>query len=181
MNQNETISQNWQARRTAFNHDWLMSRFDRDIYAWVDVFNGEPEDELFNSESFAATFFKVWQDRHNDVCKLVSEYEYAMSPARLLDVPPLSNMSEDSREWLREFVHTLWKVRCDVDKQQSDALAAILSAAEVFSRIRTAYDAEGFKALIGSKEFVQELKELIERCKQLGNALSRLNREIEVI
>jgi hypothetical protein len=171
----------WQASRSALNHDWLTSRFDRDLYGWLGIFEGEDEDEVFNAQTFEPNTIAEWRRRSIEVRDLIAGYEDAMTPAGLLDVPPLVDMPEISRRWLRDLVHFLWKARCDVAGQKTDAAAALDAADSVFAQIREAYEKDGFDSLVANMEILELLREAIKRCRALGKVISRLNHEIEVV
>lgn len=178
---NTPKSRAWQTSRSALNHDWLTSRFDRDLYGWLGVFEGEGEDHVFNRDTFEPNVLAVWRCRSLEIHDLIDGYEDAMTPAGFLDVPPLAAMPKSSRDWLRELVHILWKVRCNVDGQKRDVATALGGADAVFKQVYEVYEKNGFDSLVADADFLELLREAIRRCRILGEAISKLNHEIEVV
>jgi hypothetical protein len=112
----------WQQLRSELNHDWLKNRYLRQLQAFIIRIQQKPPDRDRIVE-FLDHDFPAWRVERGKIVELLQEAEQALSPARLIEQPPLSHCSDADRAWLAWLVHELWLVRkpvrrwCDAGRE----------------------------------------------------------------
>ncbi len=119
----------WQDRRSKFNHDWLKNGFLANLNTFLirlERENSVQEDlELFIREELPE-----WETRIVEADWLFKTVEAEMSPRRFFDVPPLAHCSEETKQWLPDLVHNLWLNRYPVQKLSEDG-SSVLNRAKI--------------------------------------------------
>lgn len=104
------MTKEWQRLRQSLNHDWLKASYLRALGKYIHILEDKVEDSLHEWQ-FPTFIFREWEDRHEEVRRLLEEFEDAMTPRTLFFTPPLENCSRSTLEWLPGLVHELWLSR----------------------------------------------------------------------
>jgi hypothetical protein len=170
----------WQKRRSRFNHDWLKNQFLPTLARWLNLLDDLIEDPEFE-RSFIPTFLAEWESQRVEARSLASQFEVEMSPACLLDHPPLARFSEQDKAWLKRLVHNLWLQRYAVSAQVDEALAAIRDADAIFVAIQQRLDpsAEPPTAADERVHLIQ-WREFRECCQNLAKVIEAFPNQVKV-
>jgi len=174
------IQTDWQRRRTAFNHDWLKNVYVPALEKWLNLLDDEIEDKVFE-QAFVAGVLPAWGRHQEEAQALVGDFENALSPRRLFDLPPLARCGAGTKSWLGDVMHGLWHHRSHV----RDLLRA---AEEASDKVESSYrylqqELEG-SATTKSAEALRPLKpqfeSLVDGCSDLAQAISKFPAETKV-
>lgn len=175
-----SASQSWQKRRSEFNHDWLKNRYIPALAKCQNLLDGRIEDEEFEG-SFLTRVFPLWERHRGEALAVIALYEQMMSPARLLDEPPLSRLRDGDKRWLGPLLHSSW-----LSRTRADELAA--GAAEVVRQVDASY--LRLKQLLGGlsaddsladlRPHAEQFSHFRERLQELANVMSAFPRQINV-
>lgn len=143
----------WQSRRARFNHDWLKNGYLPALSAWLQILDGKVQDPELE-RTFLSARLPQWLTGSQEVLELLTTFEAEMSPRRLLDVPPLSNMSANDRQWLAPVLHASWLRRWDVagllaraEQARTEVDAAYAAVSECVASARGAAEAQKCRAM----------------------------------
>ncbi len=105
----------WQQQRSRLNHDWLKNQLLPALTAVVRVVDGEvesgnPEGEVEELD------LGDWTEQRAEIQTLLDTFEVRMSPRSLFERPPLSRCNEETKTWLPDLVHELWRARYPVQE-----------------------------------------------------------------
>lgn len=170
----------WQKQRSRFNHDWLKNQFLPALARWLNLLDDLIEDPEFE-RSFVPTVLPQWESQRVEAQRLANRFEEEMSPACLLDQPPLARFGEHDRAWLKRLVHNLWLQRYAVPAQVNHALAVIRDADAICVAIqqRLCSSAEPPTAARERTHLVQ-WREFRERCQNLAKAVEAFPNQVKV-
>ena len=169
----------WQKRRSRFNHDWLKNQFLPALASWLNLLDDKIEDPGFE-QSFMAAVLPQWEAHHVEALDLVRDFEELMSPAGLLDRPPLVRLSEYDRSWLRKLVHGLWLGRYAVPKLVANALDHILAVDRAYELVQQRLrSCPGTQSVYSERPFRSDWKEFRELCLQLAKAIEAFPGEVK--
>ena len=98
----------WQADRSRVIHDWLKNSFINHLNSLATL----PKDGL--NQRVVAENMKGWDTHTLELQKLIDTIEYDMSPARLFEQPPLSEISERQKAWICPLLHDSWRKKNDI-------------------------------------------------------------------
>jgi hypothetical protein len=171
-------AESWQKRRSEFNHDWLKNQYIPALAKCQNLLDGRIEDEEFEG-SFLRRIFPLWEQRRADALEIITLYEQMMSPAGLLNAPPLVRLCDGEKRWLGPVLHSLWLSRTHADKFATDA-------AEVVRRVDASYfllkqslgDAPTDAAAL--RPFARQFSDFRKSLQELANVMSAFPREINV-
>ncbi len=122
----------WQRRRSQFNHDWLKNVYLPALAKWQRILDGDVEDEAF-VPMFASELLPKWSEHVADVTALLSSYEACMSPRTLLSLAPLNHCPPADVGWLGGLVHALWLSRCRVEERVAIVHRSLTLVCEAFA------------------------------------------------
>lgn len=173
-------AQSWQKRRSGFNHDWLKNQYIPALAKCQNLLDGRIEDQQFEV-SFLSGIFPLWERHRGEALEIIALYEQMMSPARLLDEPPLSRVRDVDKRWLGPVLHSLW-----LSRTRADELAA--GAAEVVRRVDASYlglkqslgDLRADDSLADLRPYAEQFSDFRERLQELAHVMSAFPREINV-
>jgi hypothetical protein len=164
------MTTNWQQLRSELNHDWLKNRYLRQLQAFMIRIEQTPPD-LDRIAEFLEHDFPAWRAERGKVAELLGEAEQALSPATLIDQPPLCQGADVDRAWLKWLIHELWLVRRPVQEWCEAARGAF---AEADRRFEEAWQALGVDQGVD----VQRLRERTSALQALSAAIQGLVRQI---
>jgi hypothetical protein len=168
----------WQKRRSDWNHDWMKNQFMPALAKGLNVLDGRVADPEFLGPFFGGTL-RQWEAQRTEVLALLTSFEVEMSPARLFDRAPLSQCSVETKQWLPPLAHALWLNRGMVHDLVADS-------ADLLKRVDSAYTQIVENVTAGSSSgtlaAMQSCRPLLaafrECCQRLAHAISDFPREI---
>jgi len=174
------ISQ-WQKDRSAFNHDWLKNQYMPALAKYLNLLDDQLEDLEFE-RSFILETLPEWEAHRAEALALARSFESEMSPQRLFDAPPLARCDEATKQWLGEFIHTLWLKRYPVRQWISGAVTATEHADTAYQKLHAMLRAcpNVYSAEV-TRPYRAQFGELRARCQDLANAVSKFPSEVKVI
>lgn len=162
----------WQQQRSRLNHDWLKNQVLPALTALIRVVDGEvetgdPEGEIEELE------LGDWTKQRAEIQALLDTFEARMSPRSLFELPPLSRCDEETKTWLPDLVHELWRARYPVQEWVEAAVNG-LEDAEAAQQVLVAALAT-FERPLG----MEELRQLGPHIRRFRSACQRLAACIE--
>lgn len=169
----------WQKQRSRFNHDWLKNQFLPALARWLNLLEGHIEDSDFE-ESFIPSFLSQWESQRVEAERLANRFAEEMSPACLLEQPPLLRLSEPDTVWLKSFVHNLWLHRYAVRGQVNEALVAIRDADAIYVAIQQRLHSDMESPTSDEGNYLLQWREFRERCQNLAKAIEAFPSQVKV-
>jgi hypothetical protein len=170
----------WQDRRSKFNHDWLKNGFLANLNTFLVRLEREnPIQE--DLEIFIREELPEWESRIDEAEWLCKTVEDEMSPRRFFDVPPLANCSEETKQWLPELMHTLWMERYPIQKLRKDGSAALSRANTEYSGLKTALQETGMLSLERLRSLKGRFVALRSAASELRDILSAFDQDVRRI
>ena len=100
-------STEWERRRSRFNHDWLKNRFLVEVGSFENSLSGKGY-SVKKALNTLRDVMEQWLEQRKRLGGIIRDFENSMSPATLMDLPPLKNMDDATRRWLKPLIHQLW-------------------------------------------------------------------------
>jgi len=180
MELNTKASENWQQRRSEFNHNWLKNTYHGYILRFHKILDGATKDQEDGVRLFLEKF-PEWEQRRVELKELINEYGDLLSPKSLLNINPLSNLSEEDKLWMGEVINERWMSKYNVPEQ-------IKIAEECLEKVDLSYDIlkkrmENVKILqdISDKDGCKkEVETFRDACVELGSAVNRFHNRIRI-
>ena len=171
------IDNEWERRRSEFNHDWLKNTYLRRLRAFLDRLALAPDSPVI--VEFLANDFPLWRGKTAEVQWLAAHLAECLSPRRYFDVKPLALASAETKAWLPDAIHQVWFGKFHV----SDAIAnleARISAVETTYQELSRELQPGTKgaALAGLRPRFEAYEVL---CRELSSELSEIRKTIWTI
>ncbi len=150
----------WNNERARFNHDWLQVRFLTFLQAWQEELDAAGKDCNLTTDLLQG--LGDWYAHRPQLERLLDDAKCLLSPARLVEVPPLDSLPEPQRAWLTEVVDAAWLEK-----------SGIGSAVEDLSTM--AKEVDGLVENLNSRQSVENAgAKLYATCKRFSHALSSL-------
>lgn len=154
------LTPEWQTERSRFNHDWLQNELINHLIALMAL----PEDTL-NRQSIAINI-KQWEEQISRIQNLIDSIEYDMSPARLFEQPPLSNLAECHKKWMIPLLHKYWCEKNNIHGIKEEMTAGVKKVKAAFSVFKEKFDSGNFSA--------EEVRSFAAVCQEYAGYLSKL-------
>ena len=168
----------WERLRGRFNHDWLRNRFLLTVGSFLSSVSGEGYSVKEALEPLMDAMAQ-WPERRDRLSGILRDFEGTLSPATLLDSPPLDRLDETVRKWLRPLIHSLWwkgrgnetrlngveEARKQADEKYEHLMASLIAA-------HAERDIEGLE---------RTAKEMYAEFRRLAEAIHRLPSKVEVV
>jgi hypothetical protein len=170
----------WQERRSEFNHDWLKNQFSNRLNAFLERLRGERPDveRLFR---FVNEDLPEWKSHEPEARWLVESVESEMSPRRFFDEPPLNRCDAETKQWLPGVVQQIWLSRYPVRVLQKQAGRLLTRVNGQYAKLCANLEktpSENVHALVSLRP---EFSELSRRCIELHDMFSTLDSKIKRI
>jgi len=163
-------SEEWQKRRSAFNHDWLQNLYLNAVRAFVNRLRATTTKEE-DLQRFLNSNFLEWQAKLPEVEWLAKNIRQELSPRVLFRCTPLSHCPAQTRVWLEELVDDLWRARNPVATWTEGVLNALREA-------NTAYERLAADTVIvdetDREDLAKRFEEFDSLCTNLSHAISIL-------
>lgn len=170
------MNQEWQARRTDLNHDWLKNDFLRRLRAFV-VRVEDGAQDTGRLEEFVRKYWPEWRRNSNRIRDLLADAEESLSPRQYFARLPLSECPTEVKGWLPNLVHALWLVRTDVRRHNGDAQKSLDRAEALFDELSPTLQ----RPPCNLAPDPTKLREFEASAKQLGESIGRLPHHVEVV
>lgn len=169
---------NWEARRVAFNHDWLKTEYLKSVNAFISRIEND-EAAQSSLEIFRDEEFPQWDTQRHTAQSLLESFETEMSPRTLFDAPPLSRCPADIKSAWGETVHELWLYRYAIPTRTQTGRDAVLAVdteyATLSARLSQHTSTEGLRGLLPL------LRKYSAACTQLSEAMGIFLPEVRVV
>jgi hypothetical protein len=162
----------WQERRSAFSHDFLKNTYLNRLSAAIVRLRQRPDSPLVLD--YLRVDFPLWAEQHTEIEWIVTHLTESLSPARLFDRGPLSNLDAESVRALRQISHDVWLVRHSIPDLVSRLRTCVSDVDAAFEAIRSSrLDAVD----LGRRA---DLLPALERLEQCCRSLSDMMRDVRL-
>ena len=120
-------SSTWISHCGKFTHQWLKNDFKVTLNWFLAIISDGLDDPVF-VKSFLGETLPQWPEKSAEAKELLDEGSFEMSPARLVEQPPLSKCPDDLKELMSNVCHVLWQTR---NQKLFDDAAASIEAMDV--------------------------------------------------
>lgn len=170
----------WQKRRSEFNHDWLKNRFLNRLNGFLErLQDAKPDHERL--ARFLSEDLQEWEQQEPEAQWLVESVEREMSPRRFFEQPPLNRCDEETKRWLPDVIHDIWLAQYPVRTLQSQARALLAQTREQYEKVQKALRDHQPADSAGLGLLREQFAELSRVCAELHDGLSSLDREVRSI
>jgi hypothetical protein len=173
-----TEPRSWETRRSAFRHDWLKNTYLNRLDGFLSGLDAANPDLEWLLE-FVEEDLPAWEKKRDEARWVIDAYEDEMSPRTLFGRPPLSRCDPETKRWLGNLIHQLWRSRYDTGDATETAREALDEVNNKYDRldeqIEGTPDVERLKALRPAFE------ELRDACAKLGDTMSDFLREVKAV
>lgn len=125
----------WQRQRGRLNHDWLNWTFLPFLGMAINIIEGAFEDSTYLDVLEWHKNIDLARLNLKDISTLVSDAPQALSPARLVDEPPICHLDPSTKEWLKFVLEVGWCGRLLVNTLCDDADRSLEIMKRSLSRI----------------------------------------------
>src|SRR4051812_27557431 len=120
MSDRQPMLNEWQERRSEFNHDWLKNQFLNRLNAFLErLRSGNPD--LEKLLRFVLEDLPEWKSHEPEARWLIESVVREMSPRLFFDQSPLVRCDVGTKGWLPEIVHEIWLSRYPIRALQEQA------------------------------------------------------------
>ncbi len=166
------MTESWQHRRGAFNHDWLKNQFLPALGKLLRVLDGDVEDPDFERD-FPDQVLGQWAGRASEAAALARECPEVLSPRTLVEDEPFAKCPPARRTWLAELIHRAWCERFQIPEKVA---RVVETATEADARYRD------LRGQLAARPAV--LREAVARfrdaCLRLARAVEALPSEVKL-
>ena len=173
----------WQVRRCAFNHDWLINVYQKRVKGfWKFISGGATEDSPNYAVDFLRDMLPQWEARRPDAEWLLSHFAEEMSPARLLETPRLSKLNAATKAWLKPTIHYHWMLTQEVPAKLVRATKALNEVDQIYAETKTALEAFHSPISVGKlRSLGAQFRKLADALGELGDAISAFTPRIVIL
>ena len=172
-----TIPNDWQIRRSHFNHQWLKNRYISALDSFANLLSGRFRG-VGILEDFLSHDLPEWEARVPECGALLLDFEEQMSPRALFKSEPLSNWEPPLREAAGEWVHQLWLSRYPIHALVKNALMQLDAANELYASLTRQIRPGGWVA--NSEELRTQIDAFRNACGALSRAIEKFPNRILV-
>jgi hypothetical protein len=170
-----TEPRSWETRRSEFRHDWLKNTYINRLDGFLSGLNAANPDLEWLLE-FVEEDLPAWEEKKGEARWVIDNYEDEMSPRTLFGRPPLSRCAPETKRWLADLVHQLWRSRYDTTEATENARRALEDVNDTYDELDE--QIEGTPDIAQLKTLRPAFEDLKEACEDLGNAMSNFLREV---
>jgi hypothetical protein len=165
------MNEAWQARRAELNHLQMRNLFLNSVTASLSRLESQQSD----GDLMVATAQRLsrWPRLAAEYRSLIEDFPQEMSPAVMVDRPPLNQLPATWRDSAREMLLVLWRARHPVDEWMHCAMIALEEADSAYREMVPATGAAKFTA--------SALEVFHQRCLALCEAVSRFPSRIPLV
>ena len=158
------LTPEWQTERSRINHDWLKNKFINNLYSLARY----PEDTYTWKNTKAN--FEQWDEQIGKLQTLVDTIEYAMSPARLFEQPPLDKISDCHKSWMVPLLHKYWYKKNNIRDIKVKLSVGLENVKRAFTRFKLQFESGYFTSLdvIFFIKICQDYSEYLSSLRELS-------------
>ena len=168
----------WERLRSRFNHDWLKNRFLVAVGSFLSAVSGEGY-SVKKALGPLKHVMAQWPERQDKLNQILEEFEDTMSPATLLDSPPLDRLDGTTRQWLGRLVHLLWWKGRGNEARLAGVEEARRRADDTYERLMAQLNGADAEREVEILEAAA--KDVYAEFQGLAEAMHRLPSKIEVV
>lgn len=172
---------NWQRRRSEFNHDWFKPKYLNALRAFLARIQAKEQVSMKWLKEFIEIDFPSWGKHSEDAWWLVRQFETEMSPQILFKNFPLINCNEDTKEWLSPLVHELWLARFGVKSLIEKVEDLIYTIDECFKELSSNMQKHNSMNIEQLRKDLPDWQRFANACFEFSQYLSDFPRKIEVL
>lgn len=167
----------WQERRSEFNHDWLKNQFLNRLNAFLErLRSGNSDSEKLSR--FVREHLPEWNAHEPEARWLIDSLESELSPKRFFDQPPLNRCDAEAKDWLPTVVHELWLSRYPVHELREKAAGNLAQVNRQYAKLSSALK-KSASASVGSLVALEhEFSKLSRLCVELHDTFSAFDLKI---
>lgn len=170
----------WQRQRSFLNHDWLKNCYLPALDTWLNILEGAVEDPDFE-EFFVNNRLREWPTHRPLLDSLLLSFENKMSPLVWFDQEPLSQLSSETKAWLRPLIHGLWCVRVKARGLLDETTSRLGECDERYSHLIRVIEAQDRTDSTSLAAYCREFGEFGNACRALAKTLSQFPNRIEAV
>ena len=171
-------SPSWETRRSEFRHDWLKNTYLNRLNGFLSGLDAANPDLEWLRE-FVEEDLPKWEEKKGEARWVIDAYENQMSPRTLFGRPPLSHCAPETKRWLGDLVHDLWRHRYDTAEATKDAHQKLNDADSKYEQLLN--QIEGVPDVNQLKALRPQFKAFKEACVALNEAISNFTREVKAV
>lgn len=110
----------WERERSRLSHDTLKNEMIPMVSKAIHVMEGKVRDKTFES-ALPLQILDLGSQMCQGVSSILKSVSIRLSPARYLEMDPLVQMDEDTKQWLADVVDAAWKDSIPIDRLVEEA------------------------------------------------------------
>lgn len=170
----------WQRRRSEFNHDWLKNQFLNRLNAFLErLRGGNPDVEKLLR--FVREDLPELESHEIEARWLIESVEEEMTPRRFFEYPPLNRCSEETKRWLPDVVHEVWLNRYPVRSLRNRATDLLLRVNHCNEKLKKHLENTASGNAMQLVSLGHEFAELSRLCAELHDTLSAFDVKVKRI
>lgn len=181
MTREPVVIEDWESRRSRFNHDWLKNRHLNRLDGFLALLASPaaaPPDLL---AGFLQHDLVEWEEKAGEARDLLARFEDEMSPRACFSQPPLCLLPAARREWLAQDLHDLWRARYPVSDWVAAAREALHEAEQAYHVLENLLGPHAGERVKQARTLRAEFVAFAATCRRLGDCVARLPHEILIV
>jgi len=181
MTREQVAIEDWESRRSRFNHDWLKNRHLNRLDGFLALLESPaaaPPDLL---AGFLQHDLLEWEAKAGQARALLAQFEDEMSPRACFSQPPLCLLPAARREWLAHELHHLWQRRFPVSDWVGAAQEALRGAEQAYHELESLLGSDAGERVKRAPTLRAEFAAFAAACRRLGDCVARLPHEILIV
>ena len=170
----------WQEQRCKLNHDWLVGTFLNRLGAFLSRLRRD-DIEPGELRRFLVEDWGSWIRQAKTAEALLGEFEKEMSPRALLDYLPLRHLPVQTRAWLGETAHELWRARTAAGRLVEAGRTRLTATNLIFQEISGELGDPENMNLSALPSLLHSFERFLEACSQFSRAFSALPGKVRVV
>jgi hypothetical protein len=160
----------WERERARVSHDLLKNEFIPLLSKAIRIIQGKVQDDGFEA-TIPDKVLGMGAELSISVSTILDSMATSISPAAYLDCPPLSNLDEDSKEWLSELIEGAWMRSYGIDRLQNEVRCLVEELTRRIGEI-------GLFPPMSSGEKLSFVSALLDHVRDLSVKLAKLRSAI---
>ena len=158
----------WSGRRAELSHDLLKNRIFPGIFKLGKVLHGEVEDSNFVTH-FAVINIEEIERLCIELELLSNGAEYALSPSRYFEIPPLSGLDKESKDRFAQAIHANWVGQAKLQVRLCRLNESLSGVRAITSMWRDEAKSDLLQVTINAALLLQELRRLSSEVSDLAS------------
>lgn len=168
----------WQRRRSDFNHNWLKNKILPALDSAANLMQGKIRGATFLEELMTVELSE-WPERKRELEALLDDFESDMSPRKLMSTLPMSEWEASLRDAMADLLHRLWHIRYPVSLWLQDARQAAVEVNSSYLLLQETLIATANGTM--QPEFSSNFEIFRSACRKLSKAIEKFPNRILVL